>query len=133
MTYELITTGELAKLHEIHRLLDEANAHALAIDGHCKSSEGSIEVDFGNHWDRLDPANRKAPKVSVYSYLLGPHRMHHFDSIDQALEVVQQWHRQEMGATPEPDLYSQIRAEREAETRALFDELDEEYGVEWPE
>lgn len=129
MTYQLLTAEELDKLHEIHRLLEEANSHSLEQDGYCKSSEGHIEVGLGNHWDRLDPADRKPPTVSIYSYLLGPHRQHHFDSIDQALEVVQQWHRREMTDSVEPDLYMEIEAHRDADGRESWDYFESIFNL----
>lgn len=92
----LLTPEELSDLEEINRLLHEANEHSLKRDGHCKSAEGAISLHFGNHWDRLDEADRRSPAVSIYSYLLGPHRNHDFDSIQEALEAVRVWHRDEM-------------------------------------
>lgn len=92
----LLTPEELSDLEEINRLLYEANRHSLERDGLGKSSEGAISLHFGNHWDRLDEADRKSPSVSIYAYLLGPHRNHDFDSIQEALETVRVWHRDEM-------------------------------------
>ena len=89
-------------LQEIHRLLDEAYRHYFAHgDGHCKSSEGYISVDFGNYWDRVDRVEKGlAPlaihSVEVYSYVLGPHRSHYFDSVAEALATVRKWHHAEM-------------------------------------
>lgn len=96
MTYQLLTSEELDMLQEIHRLLEEANIHSLSRDGYCKSGEGHISVYFGNHWNRLDPDDRKSPSVDIYSYLLAPQRNNYFDSIEQALEAVRQWHYKEM-------------------------------------
>jgi hypothetical protein len=132
--HELLTAQELDDLRQIDVLLDEANAHSLARDGHCKSSEGNVSVDLGNHWDRDPEEPRKPVKVTVYSYLLGPHRQHYFDNTKQALDVVKQWHRQEMswnddtGRGDEPDLYLEIEQKRDEEMAEMFRALDEEFG-----
>lgn len=125
--HPLITPEELADLAEIDRLLDEANAHSLAMDGHCKSSEGHVEVGFGNHWDRNPEEARKPVTVSIYSYLLGPHRSHYFDNTTQALEVVRQWHHREMTDdhdTDEEDLYLRIERERREEFERGYAEFE---------
>lgn len=85
------------KLLEIARLHDEAFDRAMQHDGHHKSNEGSIELVFTNRFDEerdTDPLHIKA--VGVYSYVLGPSRMHYFDSVDEALETVRGWHAAEM-------------------------------------
>jgi len=121
--HELLTEQEIADLKEIDVLLDEANRHALEGDSHCKSSEGYISVSFGNHWERHEDEPRKPATVEVYSYRLGPHRSHYFDSTAQALEVVRQWHRREMafdygsseyavGFVREPDMYLALEEQR---------------------
>lgn len=94
------------KLLEIHRLLDEAYQHYFEnSDGYCKSSEGHLSVafDYGNYWDRRSrveedktPLPEPAISVAIYSYVLGPSRLHEFDSVDDALEAVKQWHESEM-------------------------------------
>lgn len=89
------------KLKEIRRLLAEAYEHALAIDGHCKSSEGAIQITKSyppffwreGGWEDREP---DGPSISIYSYVLGPNRMHYFDSADEALAVVRAWHAKEM-------------------------------------
>lgn len=124
----LITPEELADLAEIDRLLDEANAHAMNQDGASwKSGEGHIEVGFGNHWDRDPEEARKPVTVSIYSYLLGPHRSHYFDNTTQALEVVRQWHRREMddgSESGEEDLYLKIERERQEEFERGYAEFE---------
>lgn len=86
------------KLLEIHRLLDEAYRNYFEkSDGYCKSSEGHVEVSYGNYWDRMDEAEPlKIGRVSVYSYVFGPHRQHDFGSLDEALAAVRKWHGAEM-------------------------------------
>lgn len=120
--HELLTSEELDMLTEIDFLLDEANAHALADDGHCKSSEGYLEVNFGNHWDRRPEDERRKPGVSIFAYLLGPTRGHSFDTIEQALDTVRVWHYNEMraGDEPLPDPYLAIAAKRVKEVDAMF-------------
>lgn len=83
-----------AKLAEIRRLLAEATEHALAIDGHCKSSEGAISIEYPPFFWREEKP--KPPAVTVYSYVLGPNRDHYFDDIDEALAAVKSWHEKEM-------------------------------------
>lgn len=128
----LLTPEELSNLEEINRLLHEANAHSLEQDGHCKSAEGAISLHFGNHWDRLNEEDRKSPSMSIYSYLLGPHRNHDFDSITQALDVVRVWHKNEMDREgdgwdweDEDDPYIDIEREREAKAREMWALLDQ--------
>lgn len=91
----LLTNSELAKLNEIQRLIDEAYDDYINRDPdlYHKSSEGHISVSFGNYFERSDEESpRVTPEVEIYSYVLGPHRSHYFDSIDQALDTVLIWH-----------------------------------------
>ena len=85
-------------LREIHRLLDEAYRHYFEnSDGHCKSSEGHISVEYGNYWSRqglTDPLEISG--VEIYSYVLGPSRGHRFNTTAEALEAVRGWHEDEM-------------------------------------
>lgn len=133
--HELVTEQEMTDLREIDVLMDEANTHAMTLgDGGWKSSEGHVSIGFGNHWDRDPEEPRKPITVEVYSYLLGPHRSHFFDNTTEALEVVRQWHRNEMAydyttedwddGAREPDLYSQLEQKRREEADALFRAMD---------
>jgi hypothetical protein len=91
----LLTAEEQRDLAQLIALLDQAYDHYFAnSDGHCKSSEGYVHVDFGLYFDRADGVRRRA--VKVYSYCLGPSRTHHFESIKDALAAVEQWHAEEM-------------------------------------
>ena len=135
--HALITADELADLARIDRLLDEANTHAYSIGDSGKSSEGHIEVSFGNHFDRGPDEPRFKARVSIYSYLLGPYRQHHFDSIAQALAVVKVWHHNEMLRTEEgdedesaflPDPYLEIERARRSKFAADMDRMEEIYG-----
>jgi hypothetical protein len=97
------------KLIEIRRLLKEAYDHYFDYsDGHCKSGEGHISVDFGNYWD--DPkCEMKISSIAIYSYVFGSGRLHHFDTLDEALKTVKTWHEEEMNHDYEKD----ERAEKE--------------------
>lgn len=86
--------GWAVKLEEIQRLLAEAYEHYFAnSDGHCKSSEGAIEIGLPPFYWREKPAQ---PSLSIYSYVLGPSRTHYFATIDEALAAVRGWHEREM-------------------------------------
>ena len=91
-----MTPEDMQKLEEISRLLDEAYAHYFEYEGHCKSSEGRISVSFGNIWDRKE--NGIAIEyIDIYSYVFCRQgRSQLFESIDEALETVKQWHKDEM-------------------------------------
>ena len=87
---------------EILRLHDVALKHYIQNDdgGGHKSSEGAIEVCFGNFWDRTGWEEPGAPGivgVSIYSYALGPNRNHYFETIAEGLEAVRGWYATEMG------------------------------------
>ena len=103
----ILSERDLAALDELVLLLDEAYRHYFKRpDSACKSSEGYIEVRLGTVFNRLESSARNAettPAVGVYSYALGPHRMHDFDSIDQALEAVRKWHANEMNTEYDDD------------------------------
>lgn len=86
----------VADVAEMQRLLTEAYTHyfATSSDGHCKSSEGAITLHFPTYFDLKD--GQTAPACSVYSYVFGPSRNHHFQSTDEALDAVREWHRYAM-------------------------------------
>lgn len=89
--------AQLRDIRELQRLLDEAYAHYFEhSDGHCKSSEGYVEVRFNNYFDRRDGQPLKIEGVGVFSYVLGPHRMHDFDSPAEALAAVREWHARQL-------------------------------------
>lgn len=98
----VLNEQELADLAEILRLHDEAFRDYLERfnDGH-KSSEGAVEILFGNFWDRGGwdhPGASGIVGVSIYSYALGPNRTHYFDSIADGLAEMRKWHRAQMEA-----------------------------------
>lgn len=85
----------LSDVREMQRLLVEAYAHYFAGgDGHCKSSEGVITLEFPTYFDLRE--GKTEPQCYVYSYVLGPSRQHHFRSTTAALEAVREWHGIEM-------------------------------------
>ena len=89
--------SDFNKLKKIRQLLKEAYDHyfKFSVDGHCKSSEGYIGLDFGNYWEDKN-CELKITGVQIYSYVLGPDRLHYFKSLDNALDAVVQWHRDEL-------------------------------------
>ena len=100
---------DFQKLIQIRKLLKEAYDHYFDnSDGHCKSQEGHISVEFGNYWEDQE-CQMKITSVNIYSYVFGNSRSHCYDSLDEALEVVRQWHKEEM----ETDYEEQRRLEDE--------------------
>jgi hypothetical protein len=93
---------DLDKVREIVRLLDEAYDHYFEnSDGHCKGSEGYVEIRLPNYFGRRDGVSNWTGRpaqvgIGIYSYVLGPHRQHDFESIDEALAEVRKWHEAEM-------------------------------------
>lgn len=108
--------NDLEKLQEISRLLDEAYKHYFSYEGHCKSSEGYIHVEYGNYWDRQDsPSSMPIKSVHIYSYVFcSQGRSQDFDSIDEALETVREWHANEMAYDPNAPEEVAARAEMDA-------------------
>ena len=85
-----------ADLAEIRRLLAEAYEHYFTnSDGHCKSSEGAISIHYPPFFWRDDETS-EPPGIEIYSYVLGPHRSHHFRTSAEALAAVREWHASEM-------------------------------------
>jgi hypothetical protein len=111
------------KLSEISRLLDEAYKHYFEYEGHCKSSEGHITLEYGNYWDRKENSLEVPIKsVSIYSYVFCEQgRSQDFDSLDEALETVREWHANEMAYD--------YNAPEEVEARAEMDK----FAMEWIE
>lgn len=94
--------NDIEKLQEISRLLDEAYTHYFTYEGHCKSSEGFISIEYGNLWDRQDnPLQLPIKNVHIYSYVFCTEgRSQDFDTLDEALETVRGWHAREMEYDP---------------------------------
>ncbi|MFI0211983.1 hypothetical protein ACH4OV_25345 [Streptomyces diastaticus] len=96
----MITDIERAEMAEIVRLLREAYDHYFTYEGHCKSAEGAISLNFTNVHDWRGGEPFRIESVEVYSYVLGPNRSHHFASTAKALEAVRGWHAKEMAYDP---------------------------------
>jgi len=120
---------DLEKLEYIHRLLKEAYEHYFEHDndGH-KSGEAHISVDYGNFWEREEAGGLTITGVEIYSYVLGPHRTHTFDSLDEAIQVVEQWHRQQIKGLEEECLYTKIKAEKRARFEEAMEEMERLFG-----
>lgn len=89
--------SDIRKIEEIIRLHDEAfENYQKCPQASWKSSEGAIEISFGNYWDRLEG---RQCTVHVYSYAFSNRRMLYFSSIDEALEEVTKWHHTAMSHT----------------------------------
>jgi hypothetical protein len=112
----MISKEDLDKIAEISRLHDEAFWHLHKFDSHAKSSDGSIriEVNFGNVWNREETPVEPSVSVSIYSYVVASstpsypnfgERNHYFETVDEALKVMTEWHAQAMKYNPtEEDL-----------------------------
>lgn len=98
-----MTPSQFETYKEIRRLLTEAyDDYFKRGDGYCKSSEGYIEVRYPTYFKVRDghPSD-EATSIGIYSYVLGPSRMHDFDSFDKALKAVQRWHKQQLDSESE--------------------------------
>ncbi len=67
-------------------------------DGYCKSNEGYVGLLYRlKNWHESESkedyinAKPELSTVEVYSYLFGPHRLHTFDTIEQAHKEVMSW------------------------------------------
>lgn len=110
----MISQEDLDKIAEIARLHDEAFWHLHQYDGHAKSSDGSIslEIGFGNVWNRKDQQEKKLTPivgVSIYSYVVASNtpsyqhlggRHHYFETVDEALTVMKEWHEKALSYSP---------------------------------
>lgn len=93
--------SDFDKLLEIRRLLKEAYDHYFDhSDGHCKSGEGHISLEFGNYWEDKK-CEMNITSINIYSYVFGSSRSHYYDTIDEALEVVRKWNKEEMSTNYE--------------------------------
>ena len=115
-----MTSDQFAKLKEIRRLLSEAyQDYFKRSDGYCKSSEGATEVYYPNYFDNQETVT--ANGLGIYSYVLGPGRMHHWwkgdgpsndvtkwtgdrDPFDVALEDVREWHAEQLATSYDEDV-----------------------------
>jgi len=90
----------LAKLQELTLLLDLAYLHHFrGGEYRYKSAEGTIRLEFGNFWYRKEhpsapPAAPEIESVVIYSSVFSAGRVNYFDSLDEAIAVVQIWYDQ---------------------------------------
>jgi len=107
----MISQDDLDKAKEIARLHDEAFWHLHKFDGHAKSGDGnvSIELGLGTVWDRQDGPVEPTISVNIYSYVVASdtpsypnfgQRSHYFESVDQALDAMRDWHAEAMAYNP---------------------------------
>ncbi len=110
----MISDETLDKISEITRLHDEAFWHLHQFDGHAKSSDGSVQIhiEFGNVWERQDGPVQPRVSVAMYSYVVASdtplypsfgERNHYFETVDQALQVMIEWHKEAMAYQPTPE------------------------------
>ena len=102
--------SDFNKLLLIRKLLKEAYDHVFHNDPDCghKSQEGHISIEFGNYWEDKK-CEMKVTSISIYSYVFGHTRTHCYYTIDEALDVVKEWHKNEMNT----DYVEQRRLEKE--------------------
>jgi hypothetical protein len=107
----VITQEDVMKVQEIAELHDEAFWHLHQYDGHAKSSDGYIgfDVSFGTVWDRKNGPVTPRVGVIIYSYVVSSEtplypnfgdRNHYFESLDEALLVMKEWHKIAMAYNP---------------------------------
>jgi hypothetical protein len=110
----MISKETLDKIAEITRLHDEAFWHLHQFDGHAKSSDGSVQlhIEFGNVWERQEGPVEPRVSVAIYSYVVASNtpsypnfgeRNHYFETVDEALQVMIEWHRKAMKYNPSED------------------------------
>ena len=116
-----MTPEDYEKLQEIQRLLDEAYDHYFKYESHAKSYEGRISITFNNYWDRKESGpGVKIDYINIASYVFCHEgRSQDFDSLDDALETVREWHKDEMAYDYE--------APEEVAAREEFDK----FAVDW--
>jgi hypothetical protein len=117
---KMITSEMLDKIDEIARLHDEAFWHLHQYDGHAKSSDGSIsiEIGFGTVWTRKEQEKTQPSiGVAIYSYVVASdtpsypsfgQRNHWFETVDEALTVMKEWHAKAMEYNPSPEELAEI-------------------------
>ena len=93
---EIFTDEFRNKLKRLHELLHEAYHDWLERDPDPsgKGSEGQVCITTSDHFFSYNSDVR--PRVTVYSYILGPYRNHEFRNIDDALVEVGKWHKRQL-------------------------------------
>jgi len=96
-----VNGDDLGRLRELTLLLDLAYIHHVKHvggDKTLKSSEGTVRLEYGNFWyrKRNPPEGIAEPplieQVVVYSSVFSAARVNYFDSLDEAISVVQGWY-----------------------------------------
>jgi hypothetical protein len=117
---KMITSEMLDKIDEIARLHDEAFWHLHQYDGHAKSSDGSISIEIGFRtvWTRKEQEKTQPSiGVAIYSYVVASdtpsypsfgQRNHWFETVDEALTVMKEWHAKAMEYNPSPEELAEI-------------------------
>lgn len=90
------------KFNQILDLLEEAyEVYFENSDGYGKSSDGYAALTFPPYFWREEADTQ--PGVEIYSYVLPESgRNHYFDTLDEALEQVKEWHRAELAMWTSP-------------------------------
>lgn len=115
----MISKEDLDKIAEIARLHDEAFWHLHQFDGHAKSGDGSIniEIGFGTVWERREAPVSPRVGVGIYSYVVASNtpsypnfgqRNHYFETVDEALQVMKEWHAKAMSYQPTEEELQEI-------------------------
>lgn len=105
---ELLTSQELDELTQAQKLLDEAYTHYFEVsDGYSKITEGHIAVHLGNFFDRR--AGNRNLCIEVYAAVIGyEKRSYFFESTSDMLEVIKEWHKEELADDHKGDAWNQI-------------------------
>ena len=96
-----MTPEDITRLRELCLLLDLAYEHWFNATGESrglKSAEGTVRLEFGNVWYRQNnpnqpPAGPQIESVVVYSSVFSAARVSYFDTLDDAINVVQGWYQ----------------------------------------
>lgn len=93
--------NDIDKLRELTLLLDLAYLHhfkdSTRTGAIYKSAEATVRLEFGNFWYRKKnptehPFGPMIESVVVYSSVFSAARVSYFDSLDEAVSVVQGWY-----------------------------------------
>lgn len=89
--------NDLLKLQKLRLLLDNAYVYynkAHPYKRRVKVAEGSIRLEFGNHWWRrqFKSTSPVLENVVIFSSIFSAAKINYFDSLDEAIEVVNEWY-----------------------------------------
>lgn len=115
----MILQEDVMKVQEIAELHDEAFWHLHQFDGHAKSGDGYIgfDISFGTVWDRKEGPVTPRVGVRIYSYVVASEtpsypnfgdRSHWFETLDEALVVMREWHAKAMSYNPTQEELNEI-------------------------